>query len=175
MKNYSLSHRGMNFFRDIHDWLGGWPMEFVHEIQLQDYMKNKFCMQLIRMETGANTEFVFMSGADSKNSIFSKHAHNALANRKIISVEPPYEQVSEYVWKINVDSNLTSDVPEFGASRLKLYEGEHALFGHTPERALHALGNGRYLHKNGALFFSTSDNTSPLKNCRNYTYYIDDL
>lgn len=59
MREYKKS-RGMSLFTDVRDWLGGWPMEFVHDAEAV-----RFCEQLgfrkVKMLTGeANTEFVFV-------------------------------------------------------------------------------------------------------------------
>ena len=57
--------RGMRYFTDIRDWLGGWPMEFVYD---RDAVA--FCEQLglvlERIKTGeANTEFLFKRPAEA--------------------------------------------------------------------------------------------------------------
>jgi len=51
--------RGMSLLVDVRDWLGGWPMEFVGDKEVQVFLKN-LNFSLIKMITGkANTEFVF--------------------------------------------------------------------------------------------------------------------
>jgi 2-polyprenyl-3-methyl-5-hydroxy-6-metoxy-1,4-benzoquinol methylase len=52
--------RGMNIFTDIRDWLGGWPMEFVHDKEAIDFVE-KLGFKLEKIATGeANTEFLFI-------------------------------------------------------------------------------------------------------------------
>jgi SAM-dependent methyltransferase len=52
--------RGMSFFTDIRDWLGGWPMEFVHDKEVIDFLEQKHGFRLANIKTGeACTEFVF--------------------------------------------------------------------------------------------------------------------
>ncbi len=59
MINYKTS-RGMNYFTDIRDWLGGWPMEFCKDEDVISLMENKFNFTLIKIKTGeGNTEFLF--------------------------------------------------------------------------------------------------------------------
>lgn len=52
--------RGMSFFADVRDWLGGWPMQFVHDGEVVDFLEGKHGLKLVKIKTGeANTEFVF--------------------------------------------------------------------------------------------------------------------
>jgi len=52
--------RGMNMFTDIRDWLGGWPMEFVHDADAIVFCE-KLGFKLQNIATGeANTEFLFI-------------------------------------------------------------------------------------------------------------------
>ena len=52
--------RGMSFFADVRDWLGGWPMQFVHDRDVVDFLEGKHGLKLVKIKTGeANTEFVF--------------------------------------------------------------------------------------------------------------------
>lgn len=53
-------NRGMNIFTDIRDWLGGWPMEFVHDAEAIEFCE-KMGFRLEKIATGeANTEFLFV-------------------------------------------------------------------------------------------------------------------
>ena len=52
--------RGMDYFADIRDWLGGWPMEFVFDKDVIDRLENRHGFRLVNIATGhANTEFLF--------------------------------------------------------------------------------------------------------------------
>jgi 2-polyprenyl-3-methyl-5-hydroxy-6-metoxy-1,4-benzoquinol methylase len=52
--------RGMSFFADIRDWLGGWPMEFVRDQDVIDHMEKQRGFKLSNIKTGeACSEFVF--------------------------------------------------------------------------------------------------------------------
>jgi 2-polyprenyl-6-hydroxyphenyl methylase/3-demethylubiquinone-9 3-methyltransferase len=52
--------RGMSFYHDIKDWLGGWPMEFCYDADVVTFAHKEFGLDLVRMDTGqANTEFLF--------------------------------------------------------------------------------------------------------------------
>lgn len=58
-----LSHkasRGMSYFTDIRDWLGGWPMEFARDEDVVAFAKKELSMDLVNIAAGqANTEFLF--------------------------------------------------------------------------------------------------------------------
>jgi 2-polyprenyl-6-hydroxyphenyl methylase/3-demethylubiquinone-9 3-methyltransferase len=52
--------RGMSYFTDIRDWLGGWPMEFCYDDDVKKFITQELGMELINIKTGeANTEFLF--------------------------------------------------------------------------------------------------------------------
>ena len=52
--------RGMDLMTDIRDWLGGWPMEFVWDAEVIEYLK-KLNFNLLEIKTGeACTEFLFI-------------------------------------------------------------------------------------------------------------------
>lgn len=52
-------NRGMNLFIDVRDWLGGWPMEFVHDAEVTAFCQG-LGFQPVKIVTGeANTEFLF--------------------------------------------------------------------------------------------------------------------
>lgn len=52
--------RGMSLFADVRDWLGGWPMEFVHDKDVIDFLEGQHGFSLANIKTGeACTEFVF--------------------------------------------------------------------------------------------------------------------
>ena len=52
--------RGMSYFIDVRDWLGGWPMEFCRDDDVKSFLAAEMGMELINIKTGeANTEFLF--------------------------------------------------------------------------------------------------------------------
>jgi SAM-dependent methyltransferase len=60
--------RGMSFFADVRDWLGGWPMQFVRDQEVIDFLEKKHGFKLANIKTGeACTEFVFRREAPSSS------------------------------------------------------------------------------------------------------------
>lgn len=52
--------RGMSIMRDIHDWIGGWPMEYAGDQETVDFLEDQFGFELVNVEVGqACSEFLF--------------------------------------------------------------------------------------------------------------------
>lgn len=63
---YKLS-RGMAFYNDVKDWLGGWPMEFAKRADIKAWAERNH-LEILTMKTGeANTEYLFGQSKDNQN------------------------------------------------------------------------------------------------------------
>ncbi len=52
--------RGMAFYTDVKDWLGGWPMEFAKVEDVKRFCQEKAGLEIIKLKTGeANAEYLF--------------------------------------------------------------------------------------------------------------------
>lgn len=52
--------RGMNYFADVRDWLGGWPMEYAGDQEVVDLLEGELGFRLVNVKTGeACSEFLF--------------------------------------------------------------------------------------------------------------------
>ena len=59
----SHRYRGMNYIIDVRDWLGGWPMEFVWDNEVIEFVVN-LNFRLVKIKTGeACTEFLFLKNS----------------------------------------------------------------------------------------------------------------
>jgi hypothetical protein len=59
IRGYSRS-RGMNYFVDIRDWLGGWPMEFSSVNDVVQFLCRQHSFVLTNLKFGeACTEYLF--------------------------------------------------------------------------------------------------------------------
>jgi SAM-dependent methyltransferase len=66
IRGYKQS-RGMAFFTDIKDWLGGWPMAFAKRADVAAWA-TRTGLEMAVMKTGeANTEYLFRKGPGGKN------------------------------------------------------------------------------------------------------------
>lgn len=66
--------RGMNYFSDVRDWLGGWPMEYAPDQEVVDILEGEYGFKLANVATGeACTEFLFIrSGAPPKRTVVTE-------------------------------------------------------------------------------------------------------
>lgn len=97
--------------------------------------------------------------------------------RRILPEDSAFGHASGYAFMMAVPQDLVSDGGDRGneASRLALYEdGKRLGPAHQGHDHIAERGRGRYSHFEGALFFSTSDNTDPNLNGRRYAYKIED-
>lgn len=91
---------------------------------------------------------------------------------KAVPINQPFVRESKYAWKISIpDDNIllgdNSDNPL--RSRLILLENNKPLWkSHSLHTEIRGIGMGRYSHWNNELLFSTSDNSNPNTNGRNY-------
>lgn len=61
--------RGMSYFTDVRDWLGGWPMEYSHDDDVIDLFKTEFGFELVKLTQGeACSEFLFRAPAATADS-----------------------------------------------------------------------------------------------------------
>ena len=52
--------RGMSFYTDVRDWVGGWPMEFSSVAEVKRFAADELRFELVNIATGeANTEYLF--------------------------------------------------------------------------------------------------------------------
>lgn len=168
--SYRTNSRGMNFFTDIKDWVGGWPMEFIKEDECFAFADREG-LELLSFLTGrGNTEFLFRP-VNARN-----HWDALLAARSVTPLQGPFKQLSAHVWQAAVPESLVHDTRQTPqASLVRLLEDTRPLiFPHCHREALEAFGGGRYHHEEpGKMLFSTSDNSDPNLNGRNYTWYAD--
>lgn len=171
-RHYGAASRGMNFLTDIHDWLGGWPMEFVHEAEFVRDMRAELSMELLRMDTGrGNTEFLFRPAGCS-------NVWNArLATRAARPLPGPFEHIGGAAWRAALPelSALADTDQNPMRSPLRLQEdGQWLCFAHCHLPSLERFGLGRYRHRGDSVFFSSSDNSNPNTNGRRYSYLLDE-
>jgi SAM-dependent methyltransferase len=93
-----------------------------------------------------------------------------------ITIDPEHlEHGTGYCWRAKLPDDMVSDAPNHEtASTIELFE-DHLPIG--PRHSLHdrirQLGEGRYSHWNGFLYFSSSDGTDPRHNGRTYLARIN--
>jgi hypothetical protein len=156
----------MEIWTDVRDWLGGWPMEFVNEFELQNFMSDKMGLRLVEMYCGeGNTEFISVphSAQNWWTDIESR--------RSKFSLNGPFEKFGEFGWFVKASQlqELSDSTQKPKASPLRLYEdGKMLTLSHCPHDAISRLGSGRYSHWGDTIYFSATDNSNPNSNGRRY-------
>lgn len=169
IRAYKEESRGMDFWTDVKDWIGGWPMEYVRERDCLVFCRDRLGLEPLWMKTGrGNTEYIFRPrGAQN-------YWEPILCSRKQHVLTPPFRHVGGHMWRASLpEAAGPPDTPDYPQqSRLVLYEEALPLdYAHAFVNAVQAFGLGRYRHCKEELLFSASDNTDPNTNTRIYTAY----
>lgn len=158
VRNYKKS-RGMSYWHDAKDWLGGYPMEFAGNKETELFARAELGLELIFIKAGeGNTEFLFRP-IESNN--YWDEAARATAMR---SVAGPYRHLSGHAWSVNI--------PDCGAAdRLMLYENSSPVgWPNASSSAIEKWGRGRYRVDGQQLIFSTTDNSDPNQSGKAYGF-----
>ncbi len=156
--------RGMSFYTDVKDWLGGWPMEFARIAEVKDFARDELGLELLHMWAGeANTEYLFRrrGAANYWDEVRAAHPARDLAG--------PFARGAGASWIAELDRGEDSP-PDRARSTLMLYEDEVPLgFAHASPGKIRRFAGGRFNHLGRSLLFSTPDGTDPNTNGRRYS------
>ena len=165
--------RGMSYWTDIRDWLGGWPMEFAGNMETTRFCTEKLGLELINLRAGeGNTEYLFRR-AGARN-----YWDHFIADKELVNLSTPFAHIEGRAWKasLSIPPQLGDDAAHPRRSSLMLYEDGFPLgFAHQALSEVSTHGNGRYLHSGSDLIFSASDCTNPNENGRRYAYRLNAL
>ena len=170
IRNYG-KQRGMEYWTDIRDWLGGLPMEFVREFDCAKLCINELDLKLVKLNTGeGNTEYVFQK--ENATTQYTETLHK----RTVVELAAPFEVNDPLVWRANLPDwkECADNKMHPKQSTLLLWEdGIPLSLPHCTYDCLKHFGNGRYRHWEDKVYFSTSDNSNPNTNGRSYMCSID--
>jgi SAM-dependent methyltransferase len=163
--------RGMEFWTDVRDWMGGWPMEFVKE---QDYIRvcaEELGLEPLRLNTGeGNTEFLFRP-KDSHN-----YWDHIISQRQFFPLPEPVTHEAGQMFSVKIPSlgNKNTVWERRKPSTLTLFEDGFPLAYRCAQKiGIEKGGSGRYLHCENTLYFSSSDLSDPRHSGRSYTYCME--
>jgi SAM-dependent methyltransferase len=163
--------RGMTFWTDVRDWLGGYPMDFAGFRDTMFFCERKMDLQLVNCKAGeGNTEFLF-------TKLFkNKQWHDIQNGRHHVALSDPYLPDVRYLYSVDIpafkDVSDTASHPR--RSRLMLYEDDIPLgLAHSSHHDIRTYGLGRFSHWEERLYFSASDCTNPNFNGRRYSYVVE--
>lgn len=163
IREYKKS-RGMSFWHDAKDWLGGYPMEFAGNRETRDYCEQKLNLELIHTKAGqGNTEYLF------RNAGARTYWESINQDKPIQPIDGPFQHVSGFAWAVEVPEEYIEH-----PSGLMLYEnGCPVGWPQAPMHDITCWGKGRYHLKNRTLTFSCTDNTDPNQTHKNLGYRVD--
>ncbi len=159
--------RGMSYWTDVRDWLGGYPMEFAGIAETKTFCGDRLGLELLNINAGeANTEYLFRrKGARN-------YWDDVARDLEIVALEGPFPRRQGHAYEASLPAySVSADSMEHPRrSRLMLYEdGVPVGFAHSVHSHIEAHGGGRYSHWGDSLIFSATDSTDPNTNGRRYS------
>ncbi len=163
--------RGMRYWTDVRDWLGGWPIDFVSLKDTAALVKQTAGLDLVNALTGEGcTEYLFcdLSQNEQWKAIVSA--------RQLSPIAGPFQHLGGNCYQLSLPelaSRASSNSAPRG-SELMLYEDDEPLyFRNSLHSDIRVAGQGRFSHWGDSLFFSASDNSDPNTNGRHYAYCLN--
>lgn len=167
MRDYGI--RGMSYWTDVRDWLGGWPMDFASLHETRHFCARELGLSLVNLKTGEGcTEYVF------SRPELNTHWNAIERGRTIISLDGPFQGAGGHRYSVAAPAHLeviadTNEAPR--RSTIMLYEDGAPLgLAHSIHDHITRFGGGRFSHWGDKIHFSTSDNSDPNSNGRQYSY-----
>jgi len=165
IKGYGAS-RGMSFWTDVRDWLGGYPMAFAGNEETKRFCQDRLGLELLNISAGeGNTEFLFRR-ARSRN-----YWDEVKTGTCLTDLDGPFLHRTGHAYQADIpDYAETADNNQNPRrSRLMLYEDDAPVgFAHQSHANIEKHGGGRYSHWQRSLIFSSTDGSNPNRNGRRY-------
>ena len=158
VRNYNT--RGMDFWTDIRDWLGGWPIEFASYAEVEAWgLRNGLSIVNALVGEGC-TEYILADPARNTN-------WGAEEERRRLSLQAlpgPFAKGAGLAWRAQIPSLKGSgdDALKPRGSTLMLYQDNHPLgLPHFMHEHVARFGGGRFSHWDDHVLFSTPDGSDP--------------
>jgi hypothetical protein len=162
------SGRGMTFWTDVRDWLGGYPMDFASLQETRAFCQRELSLDLVNVTTGQGcTEYLFCRPEANE------HWGSILRRRPLIPLAGPFTPQGGACYAASTPAlEAQADHPNDPLrSPLMLYEDGRLLgFRHSIHDHIRTYGKGRFSHWGAAIYFSATDNSDPNTNGRTYAY-----
>lgn len=158
--------RGMSYWHDIRDWLGGYPMEFAGNKETEVFGRERLGLELIHVKAGeGNTEYLFRPMGthnywDDVTSAFP-----------ITQLKGPFQHLNGKAWQADIKGLVAS---QGEAEKFMLYEdGSPVGWPNATQSSIEVWGGGRYRVEDGLLVFSTTDNSDPNIDEKKFEFRVD--
>ena len=143
--------RGMSFWTDVRDWLGGYPMEFAGNEETKRFCRDKLGLELINISAGeGNTEFLF------RHQNARNYWDDVRASISLITLDGPFahRKGAAYEMSLPAYADTSDDLQNPRRSRLMLYEDAEPIgWAHQPVADIEKHGAGRYSHWQRITYF----------------------
>ena len=158
VRNYGT--RGMDFWTDIRDWLGGWPIEFASYAEV-DAWGRRHGLEIVSALVGEGcTEYILADPA--KNAKWG--AEEARRRSSLETLVGPFTKGPGLSWvaKLPALKGRGDDALQPRGSTLMLYDrGRPIGLPHFMHAHVARFGGGRFSHWDDHVLFSTPDGSDP--------------
>ena len=166
IRNYG--YRGMAFWTDVRDWLGGYPIEFSSLSEVQEFCGSELGLDLVNVLTGQGCSEYLFCRAEANPAW-----REAQKERKLVPLPGPFKALggASYHAELPELVDQADSLADHRRSHLMLYEdGKMLGFAHALNDHIERFGRGRFNHWGDGIYFSTRDNSDPNVNGRQYSY-----
>jgi SAM-dependent methyltransferase len=169
IKNYKKT-RGMEFWTDVRDWLGGYPMEFIKTRDMAIFAEQELNMKINDVFSGeGNTEFLL----SYKNQPTYLDTIYANCTEIKISENIHHQKDNAFEFSLSKYQDYADTDGLHYKSRVLMFEDGILLgFPHALHASIQTIGEGRFCHWKDKVFFASSDNSDPRTNGKKYTLRI---
>lgn len=166
------STRGMDFWTDIKDWLGGWPIEFASYLEVEQWGA-RHGLTIVNAIVGEGcTEYILADVAHNVQWAAEQKRRHA-ARRPLPA---PYVKRDGLSWTAQLP-DLVGSCDQCLAprgSRLMLYDRDVPLgLTHFMHAHIVQYGAGRFAHWQDYVMFSTRDGRDPNEDPHRYSYVAE--
>lgn len=158
--------RGMSYWHDVKDWLGGYPMDFAGNAETIAFAQDRLNLELINLKAGdGNTEYLF------RKQGIQNYWESVLTQYPVTAIDKPFEPLGGFAWAADLGSLADKPVDPL---RFMLYENNQPVgWPNAPQSSIKHWGRGRYRIDGKRLMFSATDNSDPNDSGKTYSFRLD--
>ncbi|PPD04282.1 MAG: hypothetical protein CTY29_06355 [Methylobacter sp.] len=158
--------RGMSYWHDVKDWLGGYPMDFAGNQETVAFAQQRLNLELLNIKAGeGNTEYLFAKPGAQNYWV------QVMRGTVLVNLDKPFTALNGHAWHVDL-----SDWADSLGDPLKFMLYENGLpvgWPNAPRYAIEQWGKGRYRIEDNGLIFSATDNSDPNQAGKTYSFRTD--